>query len=91
MKYFVGPVLFWKVFYLTHPPATHKKLKLIFLCSAGPLHKPIIGIIVGIVVGLVVVISLGGALFFWCKGYKREVFVDVAGLSSFFSVYNVLV
>ena len=38
--------------------------------------------------GLVVILFLGGLLFFWCKGrhkgYRREVFVDVAGLSFFF-------
>ncbi|XP_054821062.1 probable LRR receptor-like serine/threonine-protein kinase At5g10290 isoform X1 [Prosopis cineraria] len=49
----------------------------------GSSHKPKIGLIVGIIVGLIVVIFLGGLLFFWCKsrrkGYRREVFVDVAG------------
>lgn len=59
---------------------------LIFLHLAGTSHKPKIGLIVGIVVGLVVIIFLGALLSFWCKsrrkGYKREVFVDVAGLSS---------
>ncbi|KAF7834426.1 putative LRR receptor-like serine/threonine-protein kinase [Senna tora] len=48
----------------------------------GASHKPKIGLIVGIIVGLIVIIFLGGLLF-WCKGrrrgYKREVFVDVAG------------
>ncbi|RDX91410.1 putative LRR receptor-like serine/threonine-protein kinase [Mucuna pruriens] len=49
----------------------------------GSSHKPKTGIIVGIVIGLVVILFLGGLLFFWCKGrhkgYRREVFVDVAG------------
>lgn len=50
--------------------------------DSGSSKKPKIGIIVGIVGGLIVLIS-GGLLFFLCKGrhkgYKREVFVDVAG------------
>lgn len=54
-----------------------------FLIFSGSSKKPKIGIIVGIVGGLVVLLS-GGLLFFLCKGkhkgYKREVFVDVAGL-----------
>ncbi|KAL2343070.1 hypothetical protein Fmac_004355 [Flemingia macrophylla] len=49
----------------------------------GSSHKPKIGLIVGIVIGLVIILLLGGLLFFWCKGrhkgYRREVFVDVAG------------
>ncbi|XP_061336550.1 probable LRR receptor-like serine/threonine-protein kinase At5g10290 [Gastrolobium bilobum] len=45
----------------------------------GSSHKPKVGLIVGIVIGLVVILCLGGLLFFWCRGYKREVFVDVAG------------
>ncbi|TKY60268.1 LRR receptor serine/threonine-protein kinase [Spatholobus suberectus] len=49
----------------------------------GSSHKPKVALIVGIVIGLVVILFLGGLLFFWCKGrhkgYKREVFVDVAG------------
>lgn len=53
-----------------------------FLILTGSSKKPKIGIIVGIVGGLIVLIS-GGLLFFLCKGrhkgYKREVFVDVAG------------
>ena len=57
---------------------------------AGSSHKPKIGLIVGIIVGLVVILFLGGLLFFWCKGkhkgYKREVFVDVAGLGFLFSL-----
>lgn len=48
----------------------------------GNSKKPKIGIIVGIVGG-VIVLLLGGVLFFICKGrhkgYKREIFVDVAG------------
>ncbi|KAI9072111.1 hypothetical protein K1719_045933 [Acacia pycnantha] len=49
----------------------------------GSSHKPKLGLIVGIIVGLIVVTFLCGLLFFWCKsrrkGYRREVFVDVAG------------
>ncbi|KAJ7945414.1 Receptor-like protein kinase [Quillaja saponaria] len=49
----------------------------------GSSRKPKIGIIVGIIGGLVVLVFLGGLLFFLFKvrhkGYKREVFVDVAG------------
>ncbi|KAJ1382004.1 Serine-threonine/tyrosine-protein kinase, catalytic domain [Sesbania bispinosa] len=45
----------------------------------GSSHKPKVGLIVGLVIGLAVILFLGGLLFFWCKGYKREVFVDVAG------------
>ncbi|KAK7247408.1 hypothetical protein RIF29_42291 [Crotalaria pallida] len=49
----------------------------------GSSHKPKTGIIIGVIVGLVIILFLGGLLFFWCKGrhkgYKREVFVDVAG------------
>jgi hypothetical protein len=54
---------------------------------AGGSHKSKIGIIVGVVGGFVILFLLGGLLFFVCKGrhkgYKREVFVDVAGLSCF--------
>ncbi|KAH7565691.1 hypothetical protein JRO89_XS08G0001300 [Xanthoceras sorbifolium] len=50
--------------------------------DSGNSKKPKIGIIVGIVGGIIVLL-LGGVLFFMCKGrhkgYKREVFVDVAG------------
>ncbi|KAI4345254.1 hypothetical protein L6164_012393 [Bauhinia variegata] len=49
----------------------------------GSSHKSKIALIVGITVGLVIILLLGGLLFFWHKGrhkgYKREVFVDVAG------------
>ncbi|KAK7311122.1 hypothetical protein RJT34_09044 [Clitoria ternatea] len=45
----------------------------------GSSHKTKIGLIVGIVIGLVVILFLGGLLFFWYKGYKRDVYVDVAG------------
>ncbi|TKY47664.1 LRR receptor serine/threonine-protein kinase [Spatholobus suberectus] len=45
----------------------------------GSSHKPGIGLIVGIVTGLVVILFLGCLLFFWYKGCKREVFVDVPG------------
>lgn len=58
---------------------------LICLFLAGSSHKPKTGLIVGIVIGLVVILFLGGLLFFWWKGrhkgYRREIFVDVAGLS----------
>lgn len=61
---------------------------LICLLLAGSSHKPKTGLIVGIVIGLVVILFLGGLMFFGCKGrhkgYRREVFVDVAGLSFFF-------
>lgn len=50
----------------------------------GGSSKPKIGIIVGVVGGLILFL-LGGMLFLVCrgrhKGYKREVFVDVPGLS----------
>ncbi|GKV18650.1 hypothetical protein SLEP1_g28999 [Rubroshorea leprosula] len=50
--------------------------------DSGGSRKPRIGIIVG-TVGLVILVLLGSLLFFlWRgrrKGYKREVFVDVAG------------
>ncbi|MED6131523.1 hypothetical protein PIB30_010573 [Stylosanthes scabra] len=49
----------------------------------GSSHKSKVGLIIGIIIGLIVIFFLGGLLFFWCKnrhnGYKREVFVDVAG------------
>ncbi|KAK7369338.1 hypothetical protein VNO80_11375 [Phaseolus coccineus] len=49
----------------------------------GSSHKQKTGLVVGIVIGLVAILFLGGLLFFWCKGrhkgYRREVFVDVAG------------
>lgn len=52
---------------------------------AGGSHKSKIGIIVGVVGGFVILFLLGGLLFFVCKGrrkgYRREIFVDVAGLS----------
>lgn len=51
--------------------------------DSGSSHKPKIGIIIGIVVGFIALLLFGGLLFFLCKGrhkgYKREVFVDVAG------------
>ncbi|KAL9332708.1 hypothetical protein ACSQ67_002318 [Phaseolus vulgaris] len=54
------------------------------LCSSdnadqGSSHKTKVGLIVGIVTGLVVIIFLGCLLFFWYKGCKREIFVDVPG------------
>lgn len=60
----------------------------------GSSNKTKIGVIVGVVGGLVGILLLGGVLFFMCKsrliGYKREVYVDVAGsvvLSSSFLAY----
>ncbi|XP_021301171.1 probable LRR receptor-like serine/threonine-protein kinase At5g10290 [Herrania umbratica] len=51
--------------------------------DSGSLQKPKVGIIVGIVGGFIILLIFGGLLFFLCKGrhkgYKREVFVDVAG------------
>lgn len=62
---------------------------LIFLHLAGSTHKARIGIIVRIIVALVIILFFGGLLFWFKvkhKGFKREVFVDVAGLSSVFSL-----
>jgi len=60
---------------------------------AGSSHKPT-GLIIGISIAFIAILIIGGLLLFWCKGrhkgYKREVFVDVAGLSSC-SISNVLV
>ncbi|XP_065873609.1 probable LRR receptor-like serine/threonine-protein kinase At5g10290 [Euphorbia lathyris] len=51
--------------------------------DSGSSNKPKIGIIVGIVGGILILLLFGGLLFFLCKGrhkgYRREVFVDVAG------------
>uniref|UniRef100_A0A2P2M4K4 non-specific serine/threonine protein kinase n=1 Tax=Rhizophora mucronata TaxID=61149 RepID=A0A2P2M4K4_RHIMU len=51
--------------------------------NSGTSHKSKIGVIIGIVGALAVVILLGGCFLFVYKGrqkgYKREVFVDVAG------------
>nr|XP_034891794.1 probable LRR receptor-like serine/threonine-protein kinase At5g10290 isoform X3 [Populus alba] len=51
--------------------------------DSGGSHKSKIGIIVGVVGGFVILFLFGGLLFFVCKGrrkgYKREIFVDVAG------------
>ncbi|XP_050205128.1 probable LRR receptor-like serine/threonine-protein kinase At5g10290 isoform X2 [Mercurialis annua] len=51
--------------------------------ASGSSNKPKIGIIIGIVGGVTILLLFGGLLFFVCKsrnkGYKREVFVDVAG------------
>ncbi|EOX92078.1 Leucine-rich repeat transmembrane protein kinase family protein isoform 2 [Theobroma cacao] len=51
--------------------------------DSGSLQKPKVGIIVGMVGGFIILLIVGGLLFFLCKGrqkgYKREVFVDVAG------------
>ncbi|KAA8546795.1 hypothetical protein F0562_003224 [Nyssa sinensis] len=51
--------------------------------SGGASHKPKIGMVVGIVAGVLGLLLIGGlVLFFWKgrhKGYRREIFVDVAG------------
>ncbi|OMO73082.1 hypothetical protein COLO4_27267 [Corchorus olitorius] len=51
--------------------------------DSGSSKKPKVGIIVGIIGGCISLLVFGGLLFFLCKGrqkgYKREVFVDVAG------------
>ncbi|XP_059432067.1 probable LRR receptor-like serine/threonine-protein kinase At5g10290 [Corylus avellana] len=51
--------------------------------DSGTLHKPKIGVILGIVGGCTVVLLLVGLLFILYRGrltgYRREVFVDVAG------------
>lgn len=48
----------------------------------GSSHKPT-GLIIGISIAFIAILVIGGLLLFWCKGrhkgYKREVFVDVAG------------
>ena len=66
---------------------------LIFLLMAGSSHKPT-GLIIGLSIAFVTILVIGGLLLFWCKGrhkgYKREVFVDVAGLCSIFGQCNVL-
>lgn len=58
-----------------------------FFLWTGGLHKPNIGVILGIVAGCAVILLLGGFLFILYKGrhkgYKREVFVDVAGCCLF--------
>ena len=52
---------------------------------SGDSHKSKIGITVGVVAGLAILFLFGGLLFFVYKGrlggYKREIFVDVPGLS----------
>lgn len=57
-----------------------------FPLVTGSSNKPKLGIIVGVVGGLISLL-FGGLLYFICKrrhkGYKREVFVDVAGLFCF--------
>ncbi|WCJ31898.1 LRR receptor kinase SERK2 [Euphorbia peplus] len=51
--------------------------------DSGSSDEPKIGIIVGIVGGILILLLFAGLLFFLCKGkhkgYRREVFVDVAG------------
>ncbi|CAN6542193.1 unnamed protein product [Malus baccata var. baccata] len=51
--------------------------------GSGAKSKPKLGIIVGLVVGLIILLLLGGLLYFTCKrrhkGFKHEVFEDVAG------------
>ncbi|KAK2384615.1 putative LRR receptor serine/threonine-protein kinase [Trifolium repens] len=57
-------------------PCAHDKV------DQGSSHKPI-GLIIGLSIAFVAILVIGGLLLFWCKGrhkgYKREVFVDVAG------------
>eukprot|EP00261_Vitis_vinifera_P017568 XP_010647300.1 PREDICTED: probable LRR receptor-like serine/threonine-protein kinase At5g10290 isoform X7 [Vitis vinifera] len=52
--------------------------------DSGGSHKPKIGLIVGIVGGLIGLLLFATVLFFlWkgsCRGYKQEIYVDVAGL-----------
>ncbi|EXB29468.1 putative LRR receptor-like serine/threonine-protein kinase [Morus notabilis] len=59
-----------------HPCATD-------IDDSGSSHKPSVGTIVGIIGGLVFILCIGLVVYFLCKnrrkGYKREVFVDVAG------------
>ncbi|XP_062099742.1 probable LRR receptor-like serine/threonine-protein kinase At5g10290 [Humulus lupulus] len=59
-----------------HPCATD-------IDNSGPSHKLSAGTIVGIAGGIIFILFIGGLLYFICKnrtkGYKREVFVDVAG------------
>lgn len=54
-----------------------------FLILSGSSNKPKVGLIVGIIAGFTVALLLVGVLFFLCKGrykgYKHEVFEDVAG------------
>ncbi|GAU19114.1 hypothetical protein TSUD_79370 [Trifolium subterraneum] len=49
----------------------------------GSSHKPT-GLIIGVSIAFITIVVIGGLLLFWCKGrhkgYKREVFVDVAEL-----------
>ncbi|XWS21958.1 hypothetical protein CRYUN_Cryun30bG0102700 [Craigia yunnanensis] len=49
---------------------------------SGSSQKPKVGIIIGIIGGFIILLLFGGLLFFLCKGrqkgYKCEVFVDVA-------------
>ena len=63
------------------------KVSLGFLFVTGGSHKPKIGLIVGIVGGLIGLLLFATVLCFLWKssrrGYKREVYVDVAGLWSF--------
>ncbi|KAK8710923.1 hypothetical protein V6N13_146232 [Hibiscus sabdariffa] len=51
--------------------------------DSGSSQKSKVGIIVGIIGGFLILLLFGGLLFFLCKGrrkgYKSEVFVDVAG------------
>ncbi|GMN33815.1 hypothetical protein TIFTF001_004361 [Ficus carica] len=60
----------------THPCATD-------IDSSVSSHKPSVGTIVGIAGGLVFILCIGLLVYFLCrnrrKGYKRDVFVDVAG------------
>jgi NhaP-type Na+/H+ or K+/H+ antiporter len=54
----------------------------------GASSKPKIGVILGVIGGCIVILLLGALLFIMYKhrhkGDKREVYVDVAGLFSFY-------
>ncbi|KAF9608250.1 hypothetical protein IFM89_008535 [Coptis chinensis] len=58
--------------------------------NTGSSNKSKLGIIIGVIGGLIGFVLFGGVLFLLCKGrrkgYKREVFVDVAGIQ--FSFLN---
>lgn len=54
-----------------------------FILLTGASHKPKVGIIVGIVGGLFILLLVILVFILYkgrLKGYKREVFVDVAGM-----------
>lgn len=56
---------------------------MVFVLFIGSSHKPKIGIIIGVVGGFVLLFLCSMLVFLYKgrrKGYRREVFVDVAGL-----------